>query len=271
MKQKIGGSNLSKKNPMQTITRAIQVLKAFSFNETEFTLTELSQKLEISKSSMLRILDTLRGEGLLKRDERSKTYKLGIELYFLGNLVEKDSHLLAMTNNWMRELNRKTEETITLNIVYKNQRKCIAYELAKHELTTLSYISKESPLYAGASAKVLLANLPEETRIKVIEDIKLEGITDYTVNSKKQLEKQLNQIRIQGYAITKNERVLGVCAISAPIKNRLNEVIASLTITIPLIRLNQSEIDHYVELLLKYTNYISVDLGSTDQREWNLI
>lgn len=256
---------------MQTITRAVQVLKAFSFNDKELTLTELSKKLEISKSSMQRILNTLAGEGLLEKDERSKTYKLGMELYFLGNLVEKNSHLLAITNEAMKELNARTGETITLNILHNNRRKCIAYELAKHELTTLSYISKESPLYAGASAKLLLANLSEITREKIIEHIELVQLTEHTVKSKKQLRDELKQIRNQGYAVTKSERVLGVCAISAPIKNRLNEVIASMTITIPLIRMDQSKTDQYVEMLLECTNKISVDLGLEHETELNLI
>lgn len=246
---------------MQTINRAVQVLKVFSFNEKELSLTEISERLGISKSSIQRILYTLTEEGFLEKNERSKTYKLGMELYFLGNLVESNSHLLSITKKFMQELNTKTGETITLNIIHNNKRKCIAYEHAKHELTTLSYISKESPLYAGASAKVLLANLPEIQRENIIEHLKLKQLTDYTVINKDCLRKQLSTIREQGYAITKNERILGVYAISAPIKNRLNDVIASMTITIPLIRVDKSRIEQYVEFILESAASISRKMG----------
>jgi IclR family KDG regulon transcriptional repressor len=252
---------VAKEESMQTVSRAIQVLKAFSIHDKELSLTELSNKLGISKSSLQRILHTLTGEGLLERDERTKTYKLGMELYFLGNLVEANSHLLSIAKRYMQQLNDQTGETITLNIIHQKKRKCIGYLAAKHELTTLTYISQYSPLYAGASAKILLAYLPEETRNQLIHEFDLEPITPNTVTDKEELRKQLMEIREQGYAITEGERVLGVYAISAPIRNRLNEVIASLTITIPTIRVDDSKIDHYIKWILDCTNGISRELG----------
>jgi IclR family transcriptional regulator, KDG regulon repressor len=197
----------------------------------------------------------------LEKDKRTKSNKLGIELYNLGNLVEANSHLLSIAKRHMQQLNDQTGEAITLNIIYQKKQKCIGYLPAQHELTTFPYISKDSPLYAGASAKTLLAYLPEETRNQLIHEFDLEPITENTITDKEELQNQLKTIREQGYAITIGERILGVYAISAPIKNRFDEVIASLTITILTIRVDDSKIDRYIQMILDCTNSISKELG----------
>lgn len=252
---------LSKGETLQTLNRSIKVLKLFSPTKSEFTLTEFHEELGISRSSLQRILKTLIQEGFLERNNVTKTYSLGLELYFLGNLVENDSQLISISKEFMEKLNHETGETITLNIINQNKRKCINYILAKHELTTLTLISNESPLYAGASAKVLLAFLPKAKQKDYLNNIKLEEITENTTINKDILIEELDNIAEKGYSVTESERILGVYAISAPIKNRFDKVIASITITVPSVRMNKSNKNHYIKLIMEYSKLISNKLG----------
>lgn len=259
----LGVSLLSKGDTLQTLNRSIRVLKLFTPTKSEFTLTEFHEELDISMSSLQRILRTLIQEGLLERDENTKMYSLGLELYFLGKLVEDQSQLLSISKEYMDQLNNETNETVTLNIINQNQRKCIGYVLAKHELTTLSYISSSSPLYAGASAKVLLAFLPDKEIADYLDNSTLESVTENTTTDRAELINELKAIKNSGYSVTESERVLGVCAISAPIINRFGNVIASMTLTIPSVRVNRFEKDNYIELVLKYASLISEKLEYT--------
>lgn len=252
---------MAKQETSTTVSKAIQVLKCFSANRNELSLTDISKEMDISLSSLQRLLNTLTEEGFLEKNEQTKTYTLGLELYFLGNFVEANSQLLTVTKKHMQQLNDQTGEAITLNVVNQDKRKCIGYIVAKYELTTVSYLSKHSPLYAGASAKVLLAYLPEEKKKKLINEFSLESLTEHTVKDKEMLRRQLEEIKEKGYAFTVSERINGVHAISAPIKNRLGEVIASLTITTPLVRVNESKSDLFIQLLLNCTNEITKDIS----------
>lgn len=238
---------MSKEETMQTIDRAIKILKSFSVNEEELSLADLHRKLNVSKSSLQRILNTLVQHSLLDKDEKHKTYRLGIELYFLGQLVEKNSQLLSTAKPFMEKLKEEFGESVSLSIIHENQRKCIGYVPSDHELTTLIHVGQTSPLYAGASAKILMAYLSSEKLEKLLSEITLQKKTDNTITSKSQLKKELKKIREEGYAISNGERVKGAFSISAPIKNRLNEVIAGLTLTIPTARLNQEKIPAYIE------------------------
>lgn len=252
---------MSKGDTLQTLNRSIKVLKLFTPTKSEFTLTEFHEELDISMSSLQRILKTLIQEGLLERDEKTKMYRLGLELYFLGKLVEDKSQLISISNKYMEELNNETNETVTLNIINENQRKCIGYVLAKHELTTLTFISQNSPLYAGASAKVLLAHLSEEEIMNYIDNYGLDKITEFTTTDRDKLMNELTIIKNKGYSITESERVLGVFALSAPIINRFGNVIASITLTIPSVRVDKLKTDKYIELVLNYSKLISRKLG----------
>lgn len=251
---------MSKEDAMQTIDRAIKILKSFSMNDQELSLADLHRKLGLAKSSLQRILNTLVLHGLLDKDEKQKTYQLGIELYFLGELVEKNSHLLSMSRLLMEDLRDKLGESISLNIIHQKERKCIGYLPSLHELTTISYVGQTSPLYAGASAKLLMAYLPPDELTEILNQIELNKITDHTIIDKEELRMELEKIKSDGYSISINERVRGKFAISAPIKNRLNEVVAGLSLTMPTVRVDQEITNLYINEVKKTAAHISMKL-----------
>jgi len=252
---------MAKDDAMQTIDRAIKILKTFSLNEKELSLADLHRMLGLSKSSLQRILNTLVLHGLLDKDEKRKTYQLGIELYFLGEMVEKNSKLLSVSKPFMEALRDELEESVQLNIVHQQERKCIGYVPSKHELMTLIFVGQTSPLYAGASAKVLMANLPTDELSELVKEIELTKITEETILNKDDLRNELAKIREQGYAVSYGERVKGAFSISAPINNRFNETIAGISITIPTVRVDQEKMDLYIDQVKKTALRISEKLS----------
>lgn len=251
---------MTKEDTMQTIDRAIRILKAFSLEDNELSLADLHRKLGLSKSSLQRILNTLVLNGLLDKDEKKKTYQLGIELYFLGQLVEKNTNLLSVSRPFMEKLRDELGESVQLNILYQKERKCIGYIPGKHELMTIAYVGQTSPLYAGASAKLLMANLPDDQLSEILNDIELKKITDNTIDNIEDLRKELAKIRELGYSLSYGERVKGAFGLCAPIKNRFGEVIAGVAITIPSVRMDNDKLDLYIEHVKRAARLISEKL-----------
>lgn len=250
-----------KEESMQTISRAINILKAFSSEEKELSLADLHNKLGLSKSSLQRILNTLVQFGFLEKDNKRKTYQLGIELFFLGHIVEKNSQLMSIAKPYMEKLGAEIGETVSLNIIHQMQRKCIGYIPSKHELTTITYIGQYSPLFAGASAKLLLAYLPKNELEDYFKSISLEKITSETIFDKGELLKDLQQIRNQGYSISRGERIVGAFSISAPIRNRFDDVIAGISLAIPTVRVMESQVENYISKLVHIADLISRKLS----------
>ena len=242
---------------MQTITRAIQILKSFSINQNELSLAQLQHELGLSKSSLQRILNTLVMNGLLEKDNKKKTYKLGMELYYLGKLVEDNSHLLTTAKPYLKALRDKLGENVYINIIEDNQRKCIAFEEAKHALMTISHIGQLSPLYMGASAKLLLAFLPPEKINTYLEETDFIPSTEKTILDKGTLQEELKTIKEKGYAVSFGELVFGVFSASAPIFDNRNNVVAGIAVSAPLVRVDDSTIDHFIKSVKEIAGEIS--------------
>jgi IclR family transcriptional regulator, KDG regulon repressor len=249
--------NFKKNYSMQTLHRSIQILRAFSLENKTLTLTDLHNRTGLSKSSLQRILSTLVFEGLLHKNEETKKYQLGLELLFLGNLVEKNSSLLSIAQPIMEEIQLKTGESVSLNVVEDNKRKCIGYLKSKHELQTLTFVGQESPLYAGASAKVLLAFFSGVALEKFVEETDLEKLTEKTIVTKDSLFSEIMKIREQGFAISFGERLKGAVSISAPIFNPFNEILAGISLVIPSPRFEEYDEKMLIALLKEGANKIT--------------
>jgi IclR family transcriptional regulator, KDG regulon repressor len=254
---KKGSRKMAKEEGMQTVERAIRVLKAFTVQDHELSLADLHRKLGLSKSSLQRVLSTLVHNGLLDKDDKRKTYQLGIELYFLGQLVEKNSNLLSVSRPFMEKLRDELGESVQLAIIHQNERKCIGYIPGNHELMTITYVGQTSPLYAGASAKILMANLPEDELSRVLNELEIIKITDDTIDNIEDLRTELEKIKKQGYAVSFGERVKGAFSLGAPIRNRFEEVVAGISLTIPSVRVDQGKIDDYIDYVKKTADLIS--------------
>ncbi|MCM3567494.1 IclR family transcriptional regulator [Neobacillus mesonae] len=252
--------NFRKNYSMQTIHRSIQILRAFSLENKMLTLTELHNRTGLSKASLQRILSTLVFEGILQKNEETKKYQLGLELLFLGSLVEKNSSLLSIATPIMEEIREKTGESVSLNVIEDNLRKCIGYLKSKYELQTLTFVGQESPLYAGASAKILLAYLSPDELEKYVEETDLGKITEQTIISKESLYQELMKIRQQGYAFSFGERVKGAVSVSTPIFNPFNEILAGLSIAIPSPRFEEYDKEMLIELLKEGSGKITQSL-----------
>lgn len=251
---------MPKEDSAQTIDRAMQIIKSFSVNEKKLSLADLHRKLGLAKSTLQRILNTLVNHGVLDKDERQKTYQLGIELYFLGQIVEKNTSLMATAKPFMEQLRDEFGESISLNIIHQKLRKCIGYVQGNHELMTITYVGHTSPLNKGASAKVLLANVPQDELNLLLAELSGGPHSGMTISDIEELKKELEYIRENEYAISYGERVVGSVGISAPIKNRLSEVVAAISMAIPTVRFEEAKMGLYIEHVKKAASFISTKL-----------
>ena len=241
----------NKNYTMQSLHKAIKVLKAFTREEPLLSLTELNKKTGISISSLQRFVSTLVYEGFLHKDERTKQYQLGLSLLYLGRLVEEESSMLTAAAPILKSLNEKIGESVSLNVVDGDERRCIYNLASKYPLAAKAYVGDTSPLYAGASAKTLLAFLPKEQFEHYLARVVFNPITDNTLLSKEALKDSLEMIKQQGFAISYSERVKGAYSVSSPILTPTGYAIASVSIVIPDVRYKDYEEQH---LILFVTN-----------------
>jgi len=124
-----------------------------------------------------------------------------------------------------------------------------------------SYVGKRAHLHCTALGKILLTYLPEEERRKILEQKGLPRLTEKTITDKEELEKELNRIKKQGFALDRGENEKDVYCIAAPIKNYQGKVIAAISISGPVYRIDINKQNHLKEALIEITRKISKRLG----------
>lgn len=244
------------KSIVRSVERALQLLKCFSFEHKEMSLATLSKISGLPKTTVFRLLTCLEEQGFVEKDTLTQNYKLGLVLFQLGNIVASNMELRKVSIPIMEELAEKTGETININIVRDNKRVCIEKKDGSHDLRQFIEIGKSVPLYRGASGKLLLAFLPEEQKFEILESAK-----DDLRKSIEQMVAELDEIKRKGYAVSRDERVLGAAAVSTPIFDYTGKLVAGLTISGAAVRFTKERIDEFIKLAIDGALRISQALG----------
>ncbi|TCL38857.1 IclR family transcriptional regulator [Anaerospora hongkongensis] len=246
------------KDKVQSVERAIQILEAFNGDKETLTFTEIMHAVDLPKSTTFRMLQTLIEHGFIA--EEAKQYRLGIKLFILGNLVSKNNNLHKVVRPIMEQLGEQSGEFITLNILVDNQRLCIGKVDSKREIQHSVSLGSLLPVYAG-SGKVLLASLPDDQIIKILNTTHIEKLTPSTITDIDQIMIEIRNIRAQGYYYSKNERLEGVWSIAAPIRDHRGEVVANISMAGLNMYNNEELLETNKQLLLKAVKQASLLLG----------
>lgn len=234
---------------VRALERGLDVLDCFCQGETKLSLTEIAARINLNPSTATRILATLEKRNYLTRNSETKKYQLGSQILCLITPSTQSFDLSSVAAPYMRELFEAYNESVTLYVVNDNYRVCVARIETTHALRRVVNIGDRLPLTRGASGKVLLAWLPEDRRKAIWS-------ADPVI-----LCEELDKIRYQGYSISVSEREEGVAAVSAPIFDASNQVVAALAIAGPTARLTYDKLESMVPSVVQKAQDISRALG----------
>lgn len=255
---------------MSSIEKSIQILNYLGEMERSVGITELSSKLSFPKSTIHRILNTLSKYSLVTQEEETSKYKLGLQVVKYSNSFYNSFDFRHIAKPILKEVCWETKLTTFLTTWYNGRGICIDSITPSFDTNTHLFveIGKEMPFHCAASAKVLLAyQQPEE--IKSIIHIKnLHKYTPKTIIDHQELENHLIEIKSNGFAFCDEELEEGVRAISAPVKNINDEVIASITISGLSRRLSKKNMGKFTTVLVDASQKLSEMLGHQKEKNF---
>jgi DNA-binding IclR family transcriptional regulator len=194
-------------------------------------------------------------------DAESHHYKLGSRILSLSKVYERSNNLISLARPVMRHLANHTGESASLFVVDGLKRLCLAREEGTFSIRYNIVEGQRMVLYAGAGGKVLLAFGPEELRRKILAKNHLKQLTPTTIKDPKDLAKELEAIRRQGYASSYGERDAEVAALAAPIYGHDGKVCAALSIAGPINRFSPEHNVKHLKILLASAEQLSQMLG----------
>lgn len=234
------------KMTVRAVERALDILLCFT-EEAELSLTEISVKVGLHKSTVHRLLASLEGKGFILRSPSTEKYRLGFRLWELSaNLSHSDDPEVLLLPE-MEHLRDLLGETVSLYVRDGLQRVRIQAVQSSQAIRRVAPVGARLPLYVGASSKVLVAFEDPSVEQQVIAASDWPAALD-----REQFAQQLNEVRTAGYAISIEEREVGAAAVAVPIFSRGQKLAAALALSGPSNRLTADRMHEHAPVLMEY-------------------
>lgn len=242
---------------IKVLEKVINILDLFDEKGKTLSLSEICESSALNKSTVFRILNILTDAGYLERDPVASKYRLGFKLYHLGSLVEGFTEIKNLAHPFLIELTEKSDETVHLVVLDHGKALYLDKLEGKRAIRVVSKVGWRLPAHCSGVGKVLLADLPDETVTKIIQDKGMKRFTNNTITDIGHLNRELAKIRKQGYAIDNEEIEMGLRCIAAPLKNSKNETLAAISISGPKERFNSAKMKRLIPLVTDVSERIS--------------
>ncbi len=230
---------------VRAVERALDILLCFT-EAAEWSLTEISAKTGLHKSTVYRLLTSLEGKGFVVRDAGTDKYRLGFRIWELSaGLPQSDDPAAALLPE-MERLRDQLGETVSLYIRDGKERVRIQAVQSQQAIRRVAPIGARLPLNVGASSKVLIAFAEPDLQERIIGELEWASPEERDA-----FIRQLGEIRRNGYATSVEEREPGAAAVSAPIFNRANKLVAALAVSGPANRLTPEKMKEHAPVIME--------------------
>jgi DNA-binding IclR family transcriptional regulator len=228
------------KSSIQVIERMMSLLDALSRRASPVNLKQLATETALHPSTAHRILGVMVENRLVDRIEPG-TYRLGIRLLELGNLVKSRISVRQEALPFMQTLHQELGETVNLSVRHEDEVVYVERTApGSSMMRVVQIIGARAPLHITAVGKIFLAQEAAQSSLAYAERTGLPRYTDNTLTSPEHLAKELERIRTQGYAFDNEEAEKGVSCIGAGIYNDEGRLVAGLSVSAPSDRLNKA-------------------------------
>jgi IclR family KDG regulon transcriptional repressor len=234
---------IGKEDALNSGERLIEIFEYIIHNNSqEVTIDEIANVFNISKSSSYRMLNILFKKGYLDHKKGEGKYLIGFKILEIAWVALSRNPLAKTATPYIEKLVNLTGESATLAVLQNNQVFYVAKSAGSGVLKIDVDTETRSPVPPTALGKVLLAWFPNGQLKRILRNIKFEKYTPHTIVDKKLFLEELKKTREKGFAIANEEYYIGSCAIAVPLRNKKNEVIASLAIVLPKARFTRDRI-----------------------------
>lgn len=224
--------------PDSPVLKAFAILRRLTAIGRAAGVQQIASGVDLNVSTVHRLLQVLVKDGMVSYDKPSRTYSVGIECIRLAASVLGSHSLVGRAQPLLAELAQDVKETCALTL-YEPRTSSKIVALVERGPQTLGYefdVGSRDGIHAGASGKPILAFLPDDEIDRVLKR-KLPQLTEFTVVDPTRLRSEIGEIRKNGFATSKGERIPGAgVGVGAPVFGDNGRVMGSVVVTIPFFR-----------------------------------
>lgn len=242
---------------VQTIERAFQLLEALAAGGGEMSISQLAEESGLPMPTIHRLLRTLVERGYV-RQQPSRRYALGPRLIWLGDSAER--LLAAWARPHLEKLVAELDETANVAMLDGDRAVYVAQVPGTRPMRTFTEVGRRVHLHSTGVGKALVAALPDEQMIDLVNRIALPPNTEHTIVDRDVLLADLAAARSRGFAFDDGEQDLGVRCVAVAVP--ADTVHAAISVSAPSLRLTDDVRANVAQLLRRSAEELGRELVS---------
>ncbi|WP_407112765.1 IclR family transcriptional regulator [Bradyrhizobium sp. LMG 9283] len=229
------------KNYVASVGKAFAVLKSFTNEAFELTLSEIAARADLDRGTAFRLIQTLIELGYLQAVPQSRRFRLGVACLDLGYTVLSHGSLRTIVEPLLRELVPAVGDAASLGIldggdvIYLAR---VGAGLDRHKMDRRP--GTRIPAYSAALGHVMLAHLARDEQIARLELRPRVKLSERTLTDLDALLARLDQVKKKGHAVSDGENAYGLRTLATPIFDAQGLVIAGLSVTVDAMRMDMA-------------------------------
>lgn len=248
-------------NSVPSIDRALTVLELLAQTKKGLSISEMSRKLLLPKSSVHLILRTLERRGYLQKNPHTGKFFFGLKLLSLSRSTLENLELREEAQPFLVSLMRKTNLTVHMAVLERNEAVIIEKIEPQGMIKVATWIGRRMDVNCTGVGKALIAFIPEE---EFDQQINAKGFTRHnhkSITSLRKLRRELSQVRELGYALDDEEDEVGLRCVGAPIFNSHGKVAAAISVAGTTTQITPERIHAITTEVKRAAEKISLQLG----------
>jgi len=245
-----------------TVKKAMDILDCLGETGDPLSASEISRKLDMSRSTVYRLLTTLATGGYVSQDPTNpEKYRLGFKIPELASSLLNSIQLRQQALPFLRELRDIANETIHLVVMDRDKVTYIEKVECSQAVRMHSAIGRRGFVHCTAVGKAMLAFMSKTEVEGIVSKHGLFARTPNTITDKETLLRELERVRRQGYAVDDIENEEGIRCVGAPIFDHQGKPVAALSVSGPAFRMTMERVIELTEAVTSTATKISRQLG----------
>lgn len=194
----------------------MQVIGALAEHRDGLSLAQLSDALQLPKTSLFSLLRSLEAGGYVISENGH--HRLGQETFALASTIQRTDSFPGNVRPWLAQLHKACEETVLVGVPADDWRHLVYVDVieASSWLRYSANVGAHRPLYSTSLGLTMLAFAPPERQRAYLGATSLQAVTAHTLTTRKALVQVFKQIRADGHAISSGS-IEGATGVSAPV------------------------------------------------------
>ena len=213
------------------LQRGLQILRAFNRERRQIGAPELARELDIPRSTVFRLIQTLEFMGFLEKVENGTDYRLGVGVLSLGFEFIASLEVSDLARPVLEKLRDDTGHSVHLAIRDGSDVIFVIKAAAESTFASSATIGTRLPAHGTVLGRMILSDLSAAELKQVYPKTSLPKFSPQTPETLEELTKILFEDRERGYARSASYFETGIASVAAPVRDQSGRVVASINIT----------------------------------------